>query len=219
MKAYAYIRCSGTSQIEGDSFPRQCEAIKRYAQANDYNCCVYCEDAVSGKMEGMDRPAWFEMLTAIKRDGIKTIIIERLDRLARALLIQEHIIADLQHQGITIISTMEPDLDSTDPTRVLMRQILGAFAEYDRAMIVLKLRGARQRKKLATGRCEGPLPFGHKPEEAPILQRIMSMRKLGLRYTAIARELNSSGMRPRRSALWDDGTVRLICLREEGVKV
>jgi DNA invertase Pin-like site-specific DNA recombinase len=49
----------------------------------------------------------------------------------------------------------EPDLCSDDPTRTLMRQVLGAFFEYERSMIVSKLRSARQRMKARTGRCEG----------------------------------------------------------------
>jgi DNA invertase Pin-like site-specific DNA recombinase len=36
---------------------------------------------------------------------------------------------------------------SDDPTRVLLRQMMGAFAEYERAMIVQKLRGAHQRAR------------------------------------------------------------------------
>jgi len=41
------------------------------------------------------------MITGILTNGVKTIIIEKLDRLARDLMIQEHIIQDLQRRGIT----------------------------------------------------------------------------------------------------------------------
>ncbi len=42
-----------------------------------------------------------------------------------------------------------------DPTRKLVRQVLGAIAEYDKEMTVQKLRAARNRKKALTGKCEG----------------------------------------------------------------
>src|SRR5215469_1471148 len=100
----------------------------------------------------------------------------RLDRLARDLMVQEHIVADCQRRGITLLSTAEPDLCSTDPTRILMRQILGAVAAYDKAMVVLKLRGARERKRAATGRCEGAKPYGELPGEREVLQRMQSLR-------------------------------------------
>ena len=46
-------------------------------------------------------------------------------------MVQEHIIADLRQRHITIISALEPDLCVDDPSRKLMRQIMGAIAEYD----------------------------------------------------------------------------------------
>ncbi len=99
-------------------------------------------------------------MTALHADGVKAIIIEKLDRLARDLMVQEATIADLQKHGFTLISVAEPDLMATDPTRILMRQLMGAVAQYDKSQIVLKLRDARQRMKAATGRCEGRKPYG-----------------------------------------------------------
>ena len=62
--------------------------------------------------------------------------------------------------GIALISVAEPDLMAKDPTRILMRQLMGAVAQYDKSQIVLKLRGARMRKRVAEGRYEGRKPFG-----------------------------------------------------------
>ena len=42
-----------------------------------------------------------------------------------------------------------------DPMKKAMRQIAGAFAELEKARLVSKLRGARERKKALTGKCEG----------------------------------------------------------------
>jgi hypothetical protein len=47
----------------------------------------------------------------------------KVDRLARDLMVQEHIIQDMQRRGITLISVAEPDLCSDDPTRKLLRQM------------------------------------------------------------------------------------------------
>ena len=44
-----------------------------------------------------------------------------------------------------------------------MSQMMGAIAQYEKAMIVLKLRAARECKKARTGRCEGCKPYGHYP--------------------------------------------------------
>jgi hypothetical protein len=56
---------------------------------------VFEERGVPGATEAGNRPAWVEMLATILDNGVRTIIIEKLDRLARDLIVQEHIIADL----------------------------------------------------------------------------------------------------------------------------
>lgn len=128
-KAYAYLRVSGKGQVKGDGFPRQLQAIKNYATEHDLRVVqVFREEGVAGNKESMDRPAWAEMMTALLGNGVKTIIIEKLDRLARDLMVQELTIADLAKNGITLISVAEPDLMANDPTRILMRQLMGAVA-------------------------------------------------------------------------------------------
>jgi hypothetical protein len=58
---------------------------------------------------------------------------------ARDLMVQESIIADLQRKGLTIASVGEPDLCSADPSRILMRQTLGAFFQL-KTLLVAKLK-------------------------------------------------------------------------------
>lgn len=162
IKAFAYLRVSGKGQIDGDGFPRQLKAIKEYAVEHNFRIVrVFREEGVSGTVEGMDRPTWAEMVGMILANGVKTILVESLGRLARELFVQEYILRDMEHRGIRLISVTEPDLGSTDPTRVMFRQILGAIHQYEKTMIVLKLRGARTRARARDGHCEGRKPFGY----------------------------------------------------------
>ena len=105
------------------------------------------------------------MMEALHSNGVRTILIEKLDRLSRQLLIQEATTAELAKQGFKLLSVHEPDLMSSDPTCVAFRQMMGVFAEYDKSQIVLKLRAARQRIRLQGGRCEGRKPFGTRAGE------------------------------------------------------
>lgn len=215
MKAFAYLRVSGKGQIEGDGFTRQPEAIKGYAAAHGIKIVqVFREEGVTGTLEGMNRPAWVEMVGRILANGVKTILVEKLDRLARDLMVQEHIIQDMQRRGITLISVVEPDLCSDDPTRKLLRQIMGAIAEYDKAMVVLKLRGARQRRRAKEGRCEGAKPFGTLAGEADTLRQIQVMRAEGKVFKSIAEILNAAGVAPRRGAKWHPFAIARILKRE-----
>jgi DNA invertase Pin-like site-specific DNA recombinase len=128
-------------------------------------------------------------------------------------MVQEHIVADCQKRGITLLSTAEPDLCSGDPTRILMRQILGAVAAYDKAMVVLKLRGARERKRAQTGRCEGAKPYGELPGEREVLDRMEALRTGGATLTLIAETLNTDGVTPRRGTKWHPMAVARILSR------
>ncbi len=159
--AFGYLRVSGRGQVEGDGFPRLLGAIEQYAASNMLKVKkVFREEGISGTKELENRPALQELLAAIESADVKVVIIEKLDRLARDLMVQETIIGDLRKRGIELVSVAEPDLCSDDPSRKLVRQIFGAISEYEKAMIVLKLRGARQRMKARTGRCEGMKPYG-----------------------------------------------------------
>jgi DNA invertase Pin-like site-specific DNA recombinase len=212
--AFAYLRVSGRGQLGGDGFPRQLAAIQKFAAAQDMRLTkVFKEQAVPGATEWSHRPAWLEMLRAIADDGVRTIVIEKLDRLARDLLVQEHILADLRRRGVTLISVAEPDLCLDDPTRKLMRQIVGAIAEYDKTMIVIRLREARNRKRAAAGKCEGRKFFGDKPGEAAIRDRIRAMRKAGSTLQAICDTLNSEGVTTRYGKVWMPMTVQRIAGR------
>jgi site-specific DNA recombinase len=85
-KAFAYLRVSGKGQIKGDGFARQLQAIRGYAAAHEIKIAgVFREEGVSGTTESLDRPAWLAMMTEILANGVRTIIIEKLDRLARDL--------------------------------------------------------------------------------------------------------------------------------------
>ena len=165
---------------------------------------------VSGTTDWENRPAFSEMMAAMLANGTRTVLVERLDRCARDLMVQESIIADFRRKGLKIISVNEPDLCSDDPSRVLMRQMLGAFFQYEKTLLVAKLRGARQRVRVKDGRCEGRKPFGHRPGEVETINRIKSLRQQGLAVDKIAGTLNAEGVMPRAGTRWHATSVHRI---------
>lgn len=193
-RAYGYLRVSGRAQVEGDGFPRQSAAIKGYAAEHDIRIVkVFRDEGVSGTKELDDRPALSDLMVALHGNGVKLVLVERLDRLARDLMVQETIIAEFQRNGFELVSVAEPDLLSDDPTRKLMRQFMGAIAEWEKSMIVRKLRAARNRVKAKRGRCEGRKPYGAYPGESAVIARMRTLRAEGCAYDAIAERLNGEG--------------------------
>jgi DNA invertase Pin-like site-specific DNA recombinase len=215
-KAFAYLRVSSEGQVEGDGLTRQRKAIEAYAKAHGIKIVRWFEEkGVSGTIDGADRPAFSEMLVALLSNGVRAVLIEKLDRIARDILIQESTIREFQRKGFELVSVCEPDLCSKDPNRIAMRQMLGVFAQLDRANIVTKLRAARQRVKARTGCCEGRKPFGYRDGEQDTLKRIITMHTDGNNFEQIAKVLNSDGIAPRSGKLWYPATVRGILLRNE----
>ena len=213
-QAFAYLRVSGRGQVDGDGFPRQLNAIDQYVAANGMRVSkVFREEGISGTKELENRPALQELIAAITSSDVKVVIIEKLDRLARDLMVQETIIGDLRKRGIELVSVAEPDLCSDDPSRKLVRQIFGAISEYEKAMIVLKLRGARQRLKARTGRCEGMKAFGEGRTEKRVVGRILELRTAGLALDKIAEVLNAEDLKPKYGAKWYGSSVSNVLKR------
>jgi DNA invertase Pin-like site-specific DNA recombinase len=95
------------------------ESIRKWASANGVRIVRWFVDSFTGAKDLENRPALQELIRALHSNGTRLVIIERLDRLARDLMIQESIIADFKRKEFEIVSTMEPDLCSDDPTRIL----------------------------------------------------------------------------------------------------
>ncbi|MDP9159049.1 MAG: recombinase family protein [Acidobacteriota bacterium] len=203
-RAFGYCRVSsvGQSAEDRDGLVRQETAIKKWAAANNVRIIKWFRDSVSGTKDLENRPALQALMTALHSNGTRLVLIEKLDRLARNLMIQESIIADMQRNQFEIVSVAEPDLCSSDPTRVLLRQMMGAFSEYERKMIVLKLRGARQRAKAnRKDYKEGRKPYGDRLGENEVIERIKSLRAAGHTLAKITEILNREKI-PARDGMW-----------------
>jgi DNA invertase Pin-like site-specific DNA recombinase len=201
--AFGYCRVSSAGQAgkDRDGVPRQQAAIRKFAAANGLHIARWFVDSITGKTDLEHRPALQELIAAA--NGIRTIVIEKVDRLARDLMVQESIIADLKRNNFEVLSTFEADLCSTDPTRILVRQILGAFSQYEKSMIVQKLWGARQRARVKNPNYrEGRAPYGTNKEELENIARILELRGDGLTLTAIASKLREEQRPARDGGIW-----------------
>ena len=181
-KAFAYLRTSSATNVgaDKDSNKRQRAAILGWAKANKFEVAgEYYDDAIKGADPIHTRPAFAQMLKAILGNGVRHILVESASRFARDLITQETGFRYLRDLGITLIAVDDPDAFTQDtPIANLIRQILGAVSEFQKAEIVAKLAGARARKRAQTGRCEGRKPA---PDAAIALARRLRRRDLSLR--------------------------------------
>ena len=219
-KAIAYLRVSGLGQVDGDGFTRQRDAIKGRADALGLAVVEeYRDEGVSGTTSLAERPGLSALFDRVLSNGVRAVLVEKSDRLARDLIAGELILREFRNAGVRVIECESgndlTDGDESNPTATLIRQVLGAVAEFEKSALVAKLRAARERKRRETGRCEGPKPY---PEE--VVRTIKRLRRKNPAtgkvrgYGEIARELDRLGFETKGGKSWHRGTVASILERE-----
>lgn len=221
-RAVSYLRVSGKGQLGGDGFPRQRAAIAAFAATRGIELVnEFRDEGVSGTMGLAYRPGLTALLEAATAAGLDTVLVEKADRLARDLVESELLLRTFREQGIRVIEADGGnDLTSggdASPTAVLIRQVLGAISQFDRAGLTAKLRAARDRIRRNSGRCEGPRRYGDHPEEVAAVRRLLELAKTtdGRRRSLaeITAALNAEGVPTRRGRPWARSTVRTILAR------
>ena len=94
--AFAYLRVSSNGQVKGHGFQRQHETISQFAGENGYEVAEVFRDAFTGTEA--DRPEFNRMVATILGNGVQTILVESLDRLARDVMVQSLLLAKLAQQ-------------------------------------------------------------------------------------------------------------------------
>jgi DNA invertase Pin-like site-specific DNA recombinase len=197
--AVAYYRTSSAANVgdDKDILKRQRSAVEAYAARERIEIVgAYNDAAVSGTDAIEARPGFVEMLARIEGNGVKTILVETANRFARDLVVAETGWRFLQAKGVDLIAVDSPEAFLSDtPTAVMIRQILGAVSQFEKASLVAKLRGARERKKRLTGKCEGNPGHAAKRPEVVALARALRRKRRGERASLrdIAAELAARG--------------------------
>ena len=83
MKVYGYLRVSGKGQVDGFGFDRQLETVQTFCSDQNYELVEVFKEQVSGTTGENDRKEFSSMVTTILRNGVNTVVVESLDRLAR----------------------------------------------------------------------------------------------------------------------------------------
>jgi DNA invertase Pin-like site-specific DNA recombinase len=224
MKVFAYLRVSGKGQITGTGYDRQLETIQGYCNREGHEIDKVFQEQVSGTTDEMDRTEFKAMVSEIMKDGVNTIVVESLDRLAREYRIQEQLLIYLASKGINLISANTGEnvtlAFSEDPMKKALIQIQGVFAELDKSLTVKKLRKARERIREQEGKCEGRKGYSETEQGAEILKEIRRLRRkrkgrVGMTFNAVADALNDQGYRADNGSLFSGNTVRGILHRQK----
>jgi DNA invertase Pin-like site-specific DNA recombinase len=230
VKVVGYLRVSTDRQAEhGFGLDVQERAAKAWARRHGHRLVeIHRDEGVSGS-NGLDtRIGLADALQSLRDRKAHGLVVPRLDRLARDLVLQETLLGEVRRLGGQVFSCSDAEAeflvdDPADPSRRLIRQILGAVAEYERAMIALRLRAGRRRKAEQGGYAgDGSPPFGYAavdgelvPVEAEqaTIARARVLRASGASLRAVADRLHEEGHQPRRGQRWHPQTLARVLAR------
>jgi DNA invertase Pin-like site-specific DNA recombinase len=190
-QAVAYLRASSSVNIgaDKDSDQHQRDAITAFAKRARFTIVEeFYDAAVSGADPIEIRRGFAAMLERIESNGVRAVLVEDASRFASDLVTQELGLLILIKHGVRVLTAAGDDLtDSSDPARVMMRQIADAFAQYEKARLIIRLKRARDLKRARTGKKVG----GRSSHALRNLALVAEARKL-------ARRLPKGGQRSLR---------------------
>jgi DNA invertase Pin-like site-specific DNA recombinase len=176
IKALAYLRTSSVANVgsDKDSDKRQRSAIAAFAKSHGFQILEeFYDPGVSGADPIETRPGFSALLDRIEGNGVRTVIVEDASRFARDLVTQELGILALIGRGVRVLTSSGDDLTNTDdPFKIAMRQIAGTFAQLEKARLVAKLRGARERKRATGAKVEGRKSYSERSPDGPAMVRL-----------------------------------------------
>lgn len=240
MRLVAYLRVSSEGQrSDGFGLAVQRKTIRTWAAQNEHRIVAWCDDVVHGGTDPVDRQGLTEALQFLRPAGPTAaggrpradgLVVAKLDRLARALTVQEATLAIAWRTGAKVFTAESGEVladDPDDPMRTAMRQMMGVFAELDRRTLVKRMRDGI-RAKAATGKkATGSYAYGYHADgkgrdrdavpdtnEQAVINLIRNMRDAGTSYRRICEALNKGGYRTKRGRNWAPTTVQRIYSRE-----
>jgi DNA invertase Pin-like site-specific DNA recombinase len=172
MKAIAYLRVSGKTQVKGSGLDRQLDKIMDFAKEQGFEIVSsFSEEGISGTKSYEDRPAFQGAISFCLSNDVNCLLVEGLHRLAREYAVQEQLLFYLAAKGVDLISVDTGEnitkAMSEDPMKKAIIQIQGVFAELDKNLLVAKLRKGKEKKRQENkkngrislsgeGKCGGP---------------------------------------------------------------
>jgi site-specific DNA recombinase len=213
-----YMRTSSDEQREAGTIKTQDEVQSAHARRMGFEVVEpYADDDVSGVIPLHERPAGARLLRDAREGRFQTVLVYKLDRLARTQLGILDAADRLERMGVALRSATE-HYETATPQGRLMFQMLGSFAEFEKSNINERTRDGLYRAH-RSGRHLAPVPFGYRanedgrleivPEEEEVVSEIISNIASGSTLYSEAARLNALGL-PPPSAKYESGKKRYV---------
>ena len=217
MKYIIYLRVSTDQQVNsGLGLEAQRQTCLKLIP-KDSQVLEFADEGFSGALEMEKRPALLSALNTLSKDDI--LLVAKRDRIGRDPIVNAMIERAVERKKAKLISAGGDCNDNNDPSSILMRRMVDAFAEYERLII-----GARTKAALAVlkkdGKRTGHIPYGYRlcidnvhieedKDEQYTLKLMRQMQQDGSSLREIANELNFYN-RMNRDGPWNHVSVTRV---------
>jgi len=209
-KAVLYVRVSTDEQALGPAAQRA--AAQRWCEARGVQLVAVCEDlGVSGGAPLDKCAGLLAALRELEANGAGVLLVAKRDRLARDV-VKAAMVEQLATRAGAVVVSAAGEGEGTDPAAALMRTMVDAFAQYERALIGARTKAALAVKK-AKGERVGAVPYGWQlgadgvqlercEAEQAVMATCRELKAEGWTLAAIGTELERRGLTPRNGGRW-----------------
>jgi DNA invertase Pin-like site-specific DNA recombinase len=179
-KVALYARVS----TDGQTTENQLQELRRVADQNGWQIAQeFVDHGISGSKGRDQRPAFDGMCKGVVRKEFDLVMTWSVDRLGRSL---QHLVTFLDelHSKKVDLFLHQQGIDTTTPAGKMMFQMLGVFAEFERAMIKERINAG-----LARARAQGK-NLGRPKVSLAVENKIKKLRATGKGIRKIASELS-----------------------------
>ena len=224
--AAIYARVSSQKQKDGETIESQIDALKKFAQENNYFIkeeFVFQDNGISGST--LQRPGLDELRDVIRFETIEAVLIYAPDRLSRNYAHQLFLLEEFRKHGLKVRFLKNPQTAST-PEETMLQHFQGIFAEYERTLFLDRSRRGRIYKaKKGDPSVLPSVPYGYRKvkkedhtvviiveAEAKVIREIFRLYiHESCTLNDVARKITETGMKPRMGGTtWDRTTIRDI---------
>lgn len=220
-RAFGYLRVSTQSQADSGLGleAQQAQVASAAARLGLTLVDTFTDAGISGRATLEQRPALMQAVQMLRRGDV--LLVAKRDRLGRDTLMVALIEQLVTRKGATIRSAAGEGTDGDGPADVLLRQMMDAFAQFERAIIGVRTKGALAARKSRGLVATKDAPYGFTedaarrltpcPHEQATIARMRALRAAGMTLQGITDTINAEGYRTRRGTPWRHQYVSRLC--------
>ena len=217
-KVVCYYRVSTKHQDLGLQAQRQ--QCREFAKKQGWSIVDEVKEKISGGSSLDKREALLDAISLVELHKADHLLVAKHDRLARDLSVSAMVEAMLAKKKSSVVSA-DGSANGSSPEQKLMRQLMLAYAEFERALIKQRIKAALKVKKMKKEIIGINAPYGfsiakngkdliENPTEQKTMKLAKRLHKQGLSLRKIAKALDAKGHKPRKAKQWYPSNVKSL---------